>query len=106
MTAVPVAAVAVHPDCVAAAEAAARLLESLGHAVEASHPKAMDDPDYTGHFITFWAAGAAWSLDYWSRRTGDDRHRRRRRAAHLGPRRDGTGRQRGRLAHGARVAAG
>ena len=60
-----------HPDCVAAAEAAARLLESLGHHVEVSHPKAMDDPDYTGHFITFWAAGAAWSLDYWSRRTGD-----------------------------------
>ena len=60
-----------HPDCVAAAEAAGRLLESLGHGVEVSHPKAMDDPDYTGHFITFWAAGAAWSLDYWSRRTGD-----------------------------------
>ena len=38
-----------------------------------SHPKALDDPDYTGHFITFWAAGAAWNLDYWSRRTGDDR---------------------------------
>jgi amidase len=71
MTDSPGGAVAVHPDCVAATEAAGRLLESLGHVVEVSHPKAMDDPDYTGHFITFWAAGAAWNLDYWSRRTGD-----------------------------------
>ena len=71
MTQSPGGAVAVDPECVAAAEAAARLLESLGHGVEASYPKAMDDPDYTGHFITFWAAGAAWGLDYWSRRTGD-----------------------------------
>ena len=71
MTTSPGGAVAVHPDCVAATEAAARLLESLGHAVDVSHPKAMDDPDYTSHFITFWAAGAAWNLDYWSRRTGE-----------------------------------
>jgi amidase len=71
MTQSPGGAVPVHADCVAAAESAGRLLESLGHAVDASYPKAMDDPDYTGHFITFWAAGAAWSLDYWSRRTGD-----------------------------------
>ena len=28
-------------------------------------------PTTPGHFITFWAAGAAWNLDYWSRRTGD-----------------------------------
>ena len=55
-----------HPDCVAATEAAGRLLESLGHDVDVSHPKALDDPDYTGHFITIWAAGAAWSLDYWT----------------------------------------
>ena len=61
-----------HPDCVAAAEAAGRLLESLGHEVDVSHPKALDDPDYTGHFITNWAAGAAWNLDYWTRRTGDE----------------------------------
>ena len=71
MTQSPGDAVPVHRDCVEATEAAARLLESLGHAIDVSHPKAMDDPDYTGHFITFWAAGAAWNLDYWSRRTGD-----------------------------------
>jgi amidase len=71
MTDSPGGAVTVHPDCVAAVEAAARLLESLGHEVDVSHPKALDDPDYTGHFITNWAAGAAWNLDYWTRRTGD-----------------------------------
>jgi len=72
MTDSPGGTVAVHPDCVAAAEAAGRLLESLGHEVELSHPKALDHPDYTGHFITNWAAGAAWNLDYWSRRTGTE----------------------------------
>ena len=71
MAQAPGEAVTVHPDCVEATEAAGRLLESLGHEVEASYPKAMDDPGYTGHFITCWAAGAAWNLDYWSRRTGD-----------------------------------
>lgn len=70
LTASPGGAVPVHPECVAAAEAAGRLLESLGHSVSVSHPKALDDPDYTAHFITNWAAGAAWNLDYWSRRTG------------------------------------
>ncbi len=71
MTVSPMGAAEVHADCVEAAEAAGRLLESLGHHVEVSHPKALDDADYTGHFITNWAAGAAWNLDYWSRRTGD-----------------------------------
>lgn len=70
MASSPGRAVAIHPECVAAVEAAGRLLESLGHHVESSYPKAMDDPDYTGHFVTFWAAGAAWNLDYWTRRTG------------------------------------
>lgn len=72
MTRSPGGTVPVHPDCVAAAEGAARLLESLGHEVESSHPAALDDPDYTAQFITNWAAGAAWNLDYWSRRTGVD----------------------------------
>jgi len=60
----------VHPDCVAAAESTGQLLESLGHTVESDHPKAMDDPEFTTQFITFWSSGNAWSLDYWSRKTG------------------------------------
>jgi amidase len=62
----------VHPDCAAGAEAAGRLLESLGHAVETSHPEAIDDPAYTERFIQRWTAGVAWNLDYWSRRTGQE----------------------------------
>jgi amidase len=59
-----------HPDCVAAAEGAARLLESLGHDVEESHPAALDEPEYVERFLVRWTAGVAWNLDYWSRRTG------------------------------------
>jgi amidase len=70
MTAAPLGQSAVHADCVTAVEGAAKLLEALGHRVEVSHPAALDDPDYTGHFITNWAAGAAWNIDYWTRRTG------------------------------------
>jgi amidase len=31
---------------------------------------ALDDPEFLGEFITNWASGAAWNLDYWGRRTG------------------------------------
>ncbi len=70
MTSAPAGQFEVHPDCVAAAEATAKLLESLGHAVETSHPAALDDRDYTERFIQRWTAGIAWNLDYWSRKTG------------------------------------
>ena len=62
----------VHPDCVAAAEEAAGLLESLGHDVAESYPQALDDPHYTERFIQRWTAGVAWNLDYWSRKTGKE----------------------------------
>jgi amidase len=58
----------VHPDCVSAATDTARLLESLGHTVEQSHPAPLDDPDFTGNFITLWSVGNAWNLDYWNRK--------------------------------------
>jgi amidase len=60
----------VHPDCVAAVESTARLLESLGHVVEDSHPAALDDLDFAGNFITLWSVGNAWNLDYWGRELG------------------------------------
>src|SRR4051812_17481920 len=68
MTAAP--ATPVHPDCVAAAESAGRLLESLGHNVEPSFPAALNEVELTTNFITLWSAGNAWSMDYWSRKTG------------------------------------
>jgi amidase len=70
MTDAPGGEIPVDPDCVAAAEAAGELLESLGHSVERSHPDAMDDPEYIPTFMVRWTSGVAWNLDYWSRRTG------------------------------------
>ena len=39
-----------HTDCVAATEETARLLTSLGHTVEESHPAALDEAEYVRHF--------------------------------------------------------
>ena len=57
-------------ECVEAAAAAGRLLESLGHTVESSYPDVLDDPGITEHFVTTWAAGQAWTVDYWTRKVG------------------------------------
>jgi amidase len=59
-----------HPDCVAAVEGAARLLESLGHSVEVAHPPALDDEAYVPQFLIRWTAGVAAGLDFWGMRTG------------------------------------
>jgi amidase len=59
-----------HPDCVAAADAAARLLESLGHHVEPSYPEALDDEGYIGKFLVRWMSGVDYGLRYWERKTG------------------------------------
>jgi amidase len=71
MTAAPGGLAAVHPDCVAGAERAAEVLESLGHHVEVAHPAALDLPDWMPNFMSLWSAGVALGLDGWSARTGD-----------------------------------
>src|SRR5208282_6728831 len=70
MTSVPGRQFDCHPDCVAAAEAAGRLLEQLGHRVEPSYPDALDDSGYVETFLLRWSAGVAWSLSYWEAKTG------------------------------------
>lgn len=70
LTRAPGGQIEVHPDCVTAAEGAARLLESLGHSVEIAEIEALDDPEYVPQFLVRWTSGLAWNLDYWSRRTG------------------------------------
>jgi amidase len=69
-TAPPGRQYATHPECVEAAENAAKLLESLGHTVEEASIDAFDDPSIVESFLIRWLAGTAWSLDYWSRKTG------------------------------------
>ena len=46
-----------------AARDAARLLESLGHVVEDSHPTGFEDVDLVDTFLTRWMAGQAAALD-------------------------------------------
>jgi amidase len=64
----------VHPDCVAAAEDAARMLESLGHAVEDAHPEVLDDAEglseYWASVGLLFGVAVASTLERWSRRTG------------------------------------
>jgi amidase len=53
-----------HPDCVAAAESAARTLEGLGHHVEVAAPN-FADPARFETFLAIWCVNAAFALDRW-----------------------------------------
>ena len=59
----------VSPDCVAAAQDAARLLESLGHHVETAYPLALDDGEFSIHFGAVVTSWTARDLDFWSAQT-------------------------------------
>ncbi len=52
----------IHPDCVAAANDTAALLESLGHYVEATYPKELADQAIVNHFTVLWSAELAADL--------------------------------------------
>jgi amidase len=52
-----------HPDCIAAVEHAARLLESLGHSVEPAEIPTLSDPEWVSRFLTIWVTGTAADLD-------------------------------------------
>ncbi|RMD84413.1 MAG: amidase, partial [Candidatus Dadabacteria bacterium] len=60
-----------HPDCVAALKATTRTLEDLGHTVEASYPRALDEfPEATAHFMTLVSSWTAAALDEWGSAVG------------------------------------
>jgi amidase len=59
-----------HPECVAAAEETARLLESLGHTVEPEFPKALADPDISQAFLPCYGTWTALELDWWGELLG------------------------------------
>jgi amidase len=54
---------AIHPDCVAAVEHTARLLESLGHHVVADFPSALNDRTAAARFSALWATNMAISRE-------------------------------------------
>jgi amidase len=59
-----------HPGCVAAAEDAGRLLESLGHTVEPADLPCLDADDLIENFLVRWTGGIAWNIEYWERKLG------------------------------------
>ena len=70
LTSAPDPAVATHPECVAAAEGAARLLASLGHTVEPEYPLALADPDISQAFLPCYGTWTALHLDWWGQLLG------------------------------------
>jgi amidase len=59
----PGAGAPLHPECVEAVERAGRLLESLGHSVEISHPDALDEPTLLECFEPIFAAHTAHEIE-------------------------------------------
>jgi len=70
MTAPPGGQFETDPECVAAAEGAAALLEGLGHGIERSHPSELDDQEQIANFLVRWTAGVDWNFKYWSAEIG------------------------------------
>jgi amidase len=60
----------VHPDCAAAVESVGRLLESLGHRVELSHPPGREDPDIDFGLMRVLAPAQARLIDQFSAAIG------------------------------------
>ena len=55
--------VKIHPHCAKAVESAGRLLESLGHHIEVSHPAALEDPEPAMGLMHVIAASQARLID-------------------------------------------
>jgi amidase len=70
MTERPGKSAPLHPQCVRAVESTGRLLQSLGHRVEISHPEAFDDPEMTHHFGCVIHAHAMQTIDFIGRALG------------------------------------
>ena len=53
-----------HPDCIAAVEHTAKLLESLGHHVEHAEIEETRDPGWWPAFLSIWAVGVTHQIDH------------------------------------------
>ncbi len=58
-----------HPDCVAAVDAAGALCQELGHIVEEASP-ALDHALLASRFARLWISFVGWTLHYWAVRLG------------------------------------
>jgi amidase len=68
---VPSGVSTLHPDCIAAVEQTGKVLRSLGHAVEESHPAALAETEPTTiHFTTLTTSWLAAALAYWGEKLG------------------------------------
>lgn len=72
MTTMPGTTDAADAECVAAAEAVARVLAAEGHHVERAHPAAFDEHERMTAFIPIWSAMAAANLIAIGRKIGRD----------------------------------
>jgi amidase len=66
---VPLTGKPAHPDCVTAAESAARLCEELGHDVVEASPS-LDSKRLFKAFGNVWAGFLCWAVRDWARRSG------------------------------------
>jgi amidase len=66
----PTGATEVDAECVTAVTDAARLLESLGHHVEAAFPAPWADAESIARFSSVWATECAHMIDDWSAKVG------------------------------------
>jgi len=68
---VPNGATTLHPDCVAAVEKTGKVLESLGHVVDESHPAALAETEpTTTHFMTLTTSWLDAAFAYWGNKLG------------------------------------
>jgi amidase len=70
LTAVPMTGAAAHPDCIAAAEAAAGSLASCGHHVAPVSGSEFDDAALAEPFLDVFSVSVAHDLDRWSAQLG------------------------------------
>jgi len=66
---VPLNGAPTHPDCVAAAESAAKLCEELGHDVVEASPT-VDSEQLFKSFGSVWAGFLCWGIKDWAKRSG------------------------------------
>lgn len=72
MTTMPGTSDLADPECVAATESMARVLEAAGHHVEVAHPAAFDETERMTAFIPIWSAMATANLIAIGRKIGRD----------------------------------